>query len=460
MARPRKQTYTLEMYLKKMKNGDIDNSADTQRNFVWKPEQINGLVRTILLDDYVPPIILAEEDNSRLHIADGGQRSATLNLFRYGNYKITSTIEDSVISYKRKVKLDDGSYIFEDAICDIKGKTYETLPPELQKIFDEYQLETVIHEHCDSEKTAKYIKIYNQQISMNNNQKAYTYIYIFACFINKIVENEFFVSHSNFTNAEKTKAVVERTVMEAVMCMFHFDKWNKNTKKIAQFLNENASKDEFDALNSNLTRLCHIVTEQTKVLFNSKDCFIWLTLFNEFINYGLDDAEFGKFLDAFVDGLRQKEVNGKFFDLVDSTGSTKDKSIISTKLHILEVLMNEFLHIDSECLKEINILDFVKKTVKSDATEEDVEFYSDIFDDLIIEVDNNTKLLDKHNKPSLLALIGYACENDVDLDEWIKHWFAANTTYIVNQKENFLHMKDDLNEYVNKNVEDINRGSD
>ena len=170
MARPRKQTYAMEMYLKKMKNGDIDNSADTQRNFVWKAEQINGLIRTVLLDDYIPPIILAEEDNTRLHIADGGQRSATLNLFRYGNYKITSTIEDSVISYKKKVKQDDGSYAFEDANCDIKGKTYETLPPELQKVFDEYQIETVIHEHCDSEKTAKYIKIYNQQISMNNNQ--------------------------------------------------------------------------------------------------------------------------------------------------------------------------------------------------------------------------------------------------------------------------------------------------
>ena len=62
MARPRKQTYAMEMYLKKMKNGDIDNSADTQRNFVWKAEQINGLIRTVLLDDYIPPIILAEED--------------------------------------------------------------------------------------------------------------------------------------------------------------------------------------------------------------------------------------------------------------------------------------------------------------------------------------------------------------------------------------------------------------
>ena len=57
MARPRKQTYTMEMYMKKNRNGDIDNSADTQRNFVWKAEQINGLIRTVLLDDYIPPVL-------------------------------------------------------------------------------------------------------------------------------------------------------------------------------------------------------------------------------------------------------------------------------------------------------------------------------------------------------------------------------------------------------------------
>ena len=446
MARPRKQTYTMEMYLKKMKNGDIDNSADTQRNFVWKPEQINGLIRTVLIDDYIPPIILAEEDNTRLHIADGGQRSAALNLFRYGNYKITSTVEDSIISYKKKVKLDDESYSFEDANCDIKGKTYETLPPELQKIFDEYQLETVIHEHCDSEKTAKYIKIYNQQVSMNNNQKAYTYIYNFACLINKIVENEFFVNHSNFTNSEKTKAVVERAVMETVMCMFHFDKWNKNTKKIAQFLNENASKDEFDVLNSNLARLCSIITDQTKTLFNSKDCFIWLTLFNRFTKTGLDDVKFAEFLNAFVDGLRSKTVDGKLFDTVDETGSTKDKRVIEDKLHILETLMFEFLHINKEDLEKVDVLDFVKENVNPKTTEEDIEIYSDMLDDLVVEVDNDTKLLDEHNRPSLVALVGYACENEIDdkLVAWIKNFFVNNFTYKLNQRENYIDMKNSL----------------
>ena len=446
MARPRKQTYTMEMYMKKNRNGDIDNSADTQRDFVWKAEQVNGLIRTVLLDDYIPPIILTEEESSQLHIADGGQRTAALRQFRYGNYKITSAIEDSVIPYKQKIKNEDGTYSFEDANCDIKGKTYETLPPELQKIFDEYQLETVIHEHCDSEKTAKYIKIYNQQISMNNNQKAYTYIYNFAGIINKIVENRFFIEYSDFSDNEKNKAVRERAIMESVMCMFHFEKWNKNTKKIAQFLNDNASKDEFDKLLDNIDRLNNVITDTTKILFNSKDCFIWLTLFEKFTQYGLDDAKFGEFLDAFVGGLKNNPVDEKLFYTADEKGSTKDKSVIVDKLHILETLMKEFLHIEELVTPESFVVEMVDMPVET--VKEELDCYEETLDGL----ENNTirdgsKLLDMANRLSLLAMVAYSYKNDVDLDDWLEDYAANNNMYYPDQRKNYLHMLNDFKQY-------------
>lgn len=458
MARPRKQTYTMEMYLKKLKNGDIDNSADTQRNFVWKSEQINGLIKTVLIDDYIPPIILAEEDSTQLHIADGGQRSAALNLFRYGNYKITSAIEDSVIRYKKKIKQEDGSFIYEDAECDIKGKTYDTLPEKLQKIFNEYQLETVIHEHCDREKTAKYIKIYNQQVSMNNNQKAYTYIYNFACLINQIVENDFFINHSSFTNNEKTKAGIERAVMESVMCMFHFDKWNKNTKKLAQFLNENACNDEFNILRDNLNRLNKVITEDIKILFNSKDCFIWLTLFDRFTRFGFDDSDFAKFLSAFVSGLRNKYVDGKLFDKVDESGSTKDKRVIEEKLYILETLMKEYLQISDLNNEVINEEDFISEVVGLDkeVIREDMDFYKESLKNLKdVTIKDGSPLLHEENALSLLALVIYSYKEDVDLEEWLTGYARNNNTYFKDQRKNYFHMLEDMKKYNTKKEQGI-----
>lgn len=91
------------MYLKKIQSKKICNDADVQRNFVWKKEHINELIVTVLTDDYIPPIILGEEDDTQLHIVDGGCRSAALMVFRYGNYKITSSIDNSVIHYKKRV---------------------------------------------------------------------------------------------------------------------------------------------------------------------------------------------------------------------------------------------------------------------------------------------------------------------------------------------------------------------
>ena len=115
MNRPRKQTYTMDMYLSKIKDRDIRNDSDTQRQFVWSNEQVNELISTVLTEDYIPPIILAEVDNSQLWIVDGGQRSSSFNQFRYGNYKITSAVENSIISYKKKVVNEQGDVFWEDA---------------------------------------------------------------------------------------------------------------------------------------------------------------------------------------------------------------------------------------------------------------------------------------------------------------------------------------------------------
>lgn len=453
MAKIRKESLTMNMYMEYVKDGDIREDADVQRaSGQWTNEQINELIVTVLTDGYIPPIFIGEDFNLQKWLLDGLQRTTSLKMFRYGNYKITSAIRNSVINYREVAKDDkgtpiedeNGDYVWNECSFDIKNKTYDELPNELKKQFNRFQIDIVTFEECTMAKMSDLILIYNNHTGMNAAQKSLTYISEFARNVKDIVERPFFIEHSNFTEKEKTKGVVERVVLETIMCMSHLDNWKKQAKQIASYLNTNSSKEEFKTLEDNLARLENIITDDVKDIFNSKDSFIWLTLFNRFSGLGVEDIKFAEFLKAFKDGLRNKAVDGKLFDTVDETGSTKDKAIILAKLHILETLMNEFLLIKREDLEEVNTLDFVKENVKSDATEEDVEFYSDILDDLTLEVDNNTKLLDEHNRPSLLALIGYACENDIDLDDWIKQWFVANTMYVLNQKRNFEIMRDSI----------------
>ena len=445
MARPRKQVYTMEQYTKNVSEGYITNDADTQRNPAWKPI-VDGLAVTILTDEYIPPIILAEEESGQIHIVDGGSRTAAFKMIRFGNHKIKSSVENPIIPYKKLVKDENGKTKFEDAEFDIRNKTFEQFPKELQKKFDEYQIDTVIHENCDKEKIAMYMVRYNTRKNFTANQKQFLYVPKFAEQIRNITSRPFFINNCDIKDSDIEGGILERIAYESVMITNFIDKWNKSGNKNPLYINENATDEQFKKLNDNIARLENIVTGDTKLLFNARDSFIWFALYDKFTQTGLNDKDFGRFLNAFVNGLRNKEVDGQLFDRVDDTGSTKDKANIVAKLHILETLMNEFLHINKEDLDDVNVLDFVKENVNPDVTDEDVEFYSEMLDDITLEVDNDTKLLDEHNRPSLVALVGYACQNEIDdkLVEWIKSFFVNNAMYILNQRENFTYMKNSL----------------
>ena len=54
--------------------------------------------------------------------------------------------------------------------------------------------------------------------------------------------------------------MVERIVVETMMCMNHFDNWKTQARASCKFLNENATDEEFDRFADNLHRLETIVT--------------------------------------------------------------------------------------------------------------------------------------------------------------------------------------------------------
>lgn len=446
--KPIKNTTVMSQYLKNNKEGYISNKFGIQRHPKTK-EIVDGLVVTTLTDDYIPPIILARTPEGQTYIVDGGSRTAAFLMIRYGNHKIKSSVENPIIKYNKMNKNEKGKIVWEEAEFDIRNKTYDQFPKELQKQFDEYQVETVVYE-CEKHEIDKYFRRFNIHTSMNANEKMFIYLPEYAEKIREIIDRPFFLNNSVFTESEKEKGVLERVIAETAMCTFHMDKWTKDGKKIAKYLNDNSSDTEFETLDKYIGRLENIITDDIKKIFNSKDSFVWITLFDKFSKLNIKDEKFAEFLRVFKISLRNKEVDGQLFDTVDQSGSTKDKAIILAKLHILETLMCEFLDINQKNLQEVDILEFVKENVKEDITEEEIDFCNCILDELTLNVNNNTKLLDKHNRPSLIALVAYACEEDLDLDNWIVEFFSTNVTYKLNQKENYTYMKEHLNSFMNE----------
>lgn len=460
--KPRKQTYTNDMYLAKMKDMDIRSDADVQRlSGAWTNEMVNELIVTVLTDDYIPPIILGEENNGQMWVIDGLQRSTSLMKFRYGNCKITKSIEDPVIPYRAKkrdengkiITDDEGNIAWEEVTFDIKGKTYSDLPDELKKKFNEYQIETVIHEKCSMDRITKLIKRYNNHVSMNNNQKAFTRIGNFARTIRSVTRNDFFVDGGSFSEKDHQKGVLESVVMESIMTMFHLDDMKAKAAKHAEYLNEHGSEKEFETLNNYLTRLTNVVNGDTCDMFNSKDTFLWVTLFHKFNKYGLEDSKFIDFMSAFKRELHNVDVDGDSFDVANEQRNTKDISLIKRKLDIMTKLMERYLQpTTSIASDDKNLVEFVGGVIGEEVSEEDVELYQELLDGLTLNVDNNSKLLNSANNASLIAIVGYACKMDFDLDEWIVAYFAKNKMYLVDQKKNFEYMKKDVDKFFLKNA--------
>ena len=199
-----------------------------------------------------------------------------------------------------------------------------------------------------------------------------------------------------------------------------------------------------------------------------------MKLFAYFDSLHISDDKFGKFLNEFTDNLRYTYIDSKNWEELTKTRNTKDKKVIEEKFIHLKTLVNEFLHIEEESKKE-NIIDtekeevvvnnvdkenttnsvlsFIKENVSDDIDERDLECFEDTLDDLTVEVDNNSKLLESENIKSLLAMVAYSFKKDEDLDKWFPDYFSRNDDYFTDQKENFLYMKEDFDRYLQEGEE-------
>ena len=453
--------------LEDKKSGDINCKYILQRKpFQWTQEERNRYICRILSNLPIPEIILCEQNVKGMmiaHLIDGLQRLSYAEAFKENRFKIgTNGAERHLIQYRdfildedgQRVLDEDGIPTFEIKVCDVVGKFYKDLPDELKKRFNNFNVNVTKFFNCTDEQIADHIRDYNNHASMNNEQLGMTKISAdTARKIKAIAEkNTFFKNCGKFTDATSTKGKIDKIVSESIMLLFHRDEWKSKIDKAYQYIDKNATDEEFLGLNSDLNRLELVLGEENKEIkemFTVASTPMWLAVFHEFTTYNMEDSRFIDFMSAYKNELCQKEIDGvSMSDFKDM--QSKKKATITGKIDLLVKLMREFLHIDSVDLEEVNTLDFVRKNVKSDTTEEDVEFYSDMLDDITLEVDNDTKLLDKHNRPSLIALVGYACENEYDdvFTEWIKRWFSMNNSYILNQKNNFLHMKQDFDNYL------------
>ncbi|MCM1223702.1 MAG: DUF262 domain-containing protein [Lachnospiraceae bacterium] len=353
MAKIRKQTYSLDQYLKLMNAETIRTDQECQRlSGQWSANMVNELIATVLTENYIPPIILGEETANgitRQWIIDGLQRSTSLSLFRYANTKVSKSIDDYMVSYQRKI-LDEhgkpkrdgqGEFMWESVEYDIRNRTYDQLPEELKDRFNGYQIDVAIHQNCDMTEISKLVRKYNNHVAMNTAQKAFTYVDSFAREIRRIAENRFFSEIYSSSQKGKINGTFERISGDIVLLCNYPGKYKKDTKVGFKWLNENATLHDFESVDALLTRLTAAIepTKEIRALFTGKNTSIFVTAFKVFMETGRKDTEYGKFLAWFIDGGKETEIDGQTWDAMDITHSTRDSGVVHGKVDYLTALI-------------------------------------------------------------------------------------------------------------------------
>lgn len=458
----REQAIALSSYLKSVNSEDISENQDVQRMFCWDNPAINELIVTVLTDDYIPPIILGEEelggDLTQQYIVDGIQRTTALNKFRHMNWKTTKSFENSVIQYQAKMRDDeghlikdkDGSILWENREFDIKNKTFEQLPDELKKKFDDYQIRIVIHQNCTMQEISKLVRRYNRNKSMGSNQKALTWIPTYARKIKNIANNEFYKNCVSYSKSMRKNGTYEQTVANSVMATFHLNDWKKTPNDRNEYLEENSSFDEFEKVNEYGNRIAKVCGNKFQNIFVFKDILCWIATFDKFTKLGVKDNKFAEFVNALVNDLHDKVIGEWSYDLLDKEAGTSDKKIIQAKIDIYTALMMDYLHIDTETLTinpEETTLSFVQENANPDATEEDIEFYRDMVEDCV-RVDEPVY---QQCERAVIAIMAYACmkEQDEEFEKWIQR-YKNQINFSPSQKTNFTYMKNSFDKYVQK----------
>lgn len=153
-------------------------------------------------------------------------------------------------------------------------------------------------------------------------------------------------------------------------------------------------------------------------------------------------------MDAFEGGLNTKVVDDTSWQEIDKSRDTKNKNIIKAKLDLLYALMKDYFEEKYGDGPELNLNAWVRNIVNMELTDEDVSFAEEMLDDLTLNVDNNSILMEKENRPSLIAIVAFATAKDIDLDTWIVEYFKKTHLYLPDQARNYQLMKEDLNAFL------------
>jgi DNA-directed RNA polymerase specialized sigma24 family protein len=466
--------YSISSIDRQLCDEDIrDNHILQRHSGQWKPIEKSVFVSDILKGKSLTQIIIDEEIRNSIRmywLIDGKQRCTTISEFLHNGFAISKSLKESVVTYYEQSLDEDGNKryneekfpIYEAKSFDLKGKRFKDLPLRLQNIFNDREIPILLNIDCTKKNIVDDIRRFNMSRPLNVAQSGWLGLdECLADYGERITQMPFFQSDfkgSSYTNNQVKSGAIRRLVIESVFVSDFLDNYEKDFKKKCEYLSEEADSSNFTDLYLRIERLQDVCGEDVADMFNIKDSFLYFGLFARFDNYGVNDRYFVDFLMAFKSELHNKAIDGVAYDDVD-INSTKDKNVVQNKMKCLENLLKEYLveNVKDAVIRNgneepVTAESLIREYINANVTEQDINDYEEDLETLTVEVDNNSKLLDESNKPSLIAMVAYGYALDESIDKWFIGYFKDHLTYIKDQKKNLEAMMNDYDKYKNNQV--------
>ena len=500
----------------------LDNHPLQRASGQWSKIMQSNLISDLLQGNAIPPLLLAEQYINGVAykwLLDGKQRLVGA-IYSYLNdgFKISRNVERNMIEYQANEQDENGNIVCDsygipkkiNCEFDIRNKKFSQLPKELQERFKNYNLQITLNLNCTKEQIEYDIRRYNQSKPMSVAQKGVTYLgEDFTKIVKTLSAKPFFKEKGDYSPSESYNGKLDRTIIESIMSINFLDKWNKSNDVNCSYLKENAKVKQFNVLESIIDRLYDVVTDEVNDLFDSKNSFVWFTLFDRFTKTKIgrsetEDEKFVEFLAAYKEELHSRKIDGMTTEDIDYNAGTKGRVAVRKKLEHIEALMNEFLGIEvSEGVESFNTNDTIdsyisefcstnlmNNAVSGDANKvraavgsmmfvngfndysdkaiqeyisgnnysendiSDMELYSSVLNDWSSEIDKNSRIFDMENIPVLLKVISKSYEKEMDENfciEWFKgivENYGTNVKFSGVNTEDYNMMLNSLNNYV------------
>lgn len=192
--------WTVKRMVKLWEKGEITFDNVVQRNYVWDNARKSLLIHSVLTGYPVPSLYVVKTEDSCNDMLDGKQRCEAFKSFKEDGFELTDVPEVAV-------ETEDGEVV----VYDLNGRTFSTLPEDMQDTVNDFVLSINCFENCITDE-----EIHEMFFRLNNGKplSAIELTRVRAKSMNMIKE---IAEHDLFKNALTEKALARYTNEDIVI---------------------------------------------------------------------------------------------------------------------------------------------------------------------------------------------------------------------------------------------------